>query len=73
MTQDPLPPAGLYTWTGRRIDPDLDERIEQAHAVMTRARRNRSRDARNGPQDATGHPAPKDPTGPCPGPREAAS
>lgn len=47
MTQDPLPPAGLYDWTGRRIDPDLDERIEQAHAVMTRARR-------NSPQDGPG-------------------
>lgn len=71
MTQDPLPPAGLYTWTGRRIDPDLDERIEQAHAVMTRARRNRSRDARNGPQDATGHPAPTNRTHTATKPQEA--
>lgn len=71
MTQDPLPPVGLYDWDGRRHDPDLDERIEQAHAVMTRARRNRSQDGRDSPPDATGHPAPKDPTGPCPDPEEA--
>lgn len=73
MTQDPLPPVGLYDWNGRRHEPDLDERIAQAHAVMTRARRNRSQDGRDSPPDATGHPDPTNRTRTATKPQEAAS
>lgn len=73
MTQDPLPPVGLYDWNGRRHDPDLNERIAAAHHVMDRARRNGSQNVRNSPQDATTPATPPDGTRPRPKPQEAAS